>query len=124
MQEAVAEGPNHWPGCLPQAEAPCWTKRWMEKGAEGSSAKRERMDASVGWAVMGGEVGRGVVVEGVICELRRHSRPRWRMMRALARRDWPERIMQPQPVSVLKPSRSAKLRKRTEKVIPELADGS
>ena len=123
MQLAVAEGPNHWPGCLPQAEAPCWTKRWMENGAEGSSAKRERMDASVGWVVGGGEDERGVG-EGVGCGLRRHSRPRWSMMRALARRDWPERIMQPQPVSVLKPSRSAKLRSRTEKVIPELAEGS
>lgn len=56
MQLAVADGPNHWPGCLPQAEAPCWTKRWMEKGAAGSSAKRERMDASVGGVVGGGEV--------------------------------------------------------------------
>ena len=90
----------------------------MEKGAEGSSAKRERMDASVG--CVGGVVGG----EGVTCAFRRHSRPRWRMIRALARRDWPERIMQPQPVSVLKPSRSAKLRRRTEKVIPELAEGS
>lgn len=62
--------------------------------------------------------------DGVSWGFRRHSRPRWRMMRALARRDWPERIMQPQPVSVLKPSRSVKLRRRTEKVIPVLAAGS
>lgn len=47
MQEAVAEGPNHWPGKVPQAEAPWETKLWMEKGAEESSAKRERMEGSV-----------------------------------------------------------------------------
>ena len=31
--------------------------------------------------------------------------------------------MQPQPVSLLNPSRSARLRSRTEKVMTELADG-
>ena len=116
MQLAVAEGPNHCPGCLPQAVAPCWTKRWIEKGARGSSAKRERMEASVG-VVVG-------VEEGVDWWFRRHSRPRWRMVRALARRDWPDRIMQPHPLSLLKPSLSARLRSRTENVMPELAEGS
>lgn len=41
MHLAVAEGPNHSPGCLPQAAAPCSTNLWMEKGAFESSAKRE-----------------------------------------------------------------------------------
>jgi hypothetical protein len=39
---AVAEGPNHSPGCFPQAEAPCSTKRCTEKGAFGSSANNDR----------------------------------------------------------------------------------
>ena len=41
MQLAVAEGPNHWPGCFPQVSAPCWTNRWMENGALGSSANSD-----------------------------------------------------------------------------------
>lgn len=47
MQRAVAEGPNHSPGCLPQADAPCSTKRWIERGAEASSAKRAIRSRSV-----------------------------------------------------------------------------
>ena len=46
------------------------------------------------------------------------------MIRALASRLCPERIIQPQPVSLLKPSRSARLRSRTAKVIEEVALGS
>ena len=38
---AVAEGPNHSPGCFPQAEAPCSTNLCIENGALGSSANRE-----------------------------------------------------------------------------------
>ena len=41
MHLAVADGPNHSPGCFPQAEAPCSTKRCIEKGAIGSSAKSD-----------------------------------------------------------------------------------
>jgi hypothetical protein len=41
MQRAVAEGPNHSPGCLPHADAPCSTNLCIEKGALGSSAKSE-----------------------------------------------------------------------------------
>ena len=85
------------------------------------------MEASVGLvegvSVGGGEVEHGVG-EGVTSRFLRHSRPSCRIMRALARRDWPERIIHPQPVSELKPSRSAKLRRRTEKEIPVLEEGS
>ena len=35
MHLAVAEGPNHSPGCLLQDSAPCWTNRCIEKGASG-----------------------------------------------------------------------------------------
>lgn len=41
MHLAVADGPNHSPGCFPHAEAPCSTNRWIEKGARGSSAKSD-----------------------------------------------------------------------------------
>ena len=46
IQRAVAEGPNHSPGYLPHSAAPCSTKRCIEKGASGASAKRERMGRS------------------------------------------------------------------------------
>lgn len=39
MHFAVADGPNHCPGCVPQAAAPCSTKLCIENGAAGSSAK-------------------------------------------------------------------------------------
>jgi hypothetical protein len=41
MHIAVAEGPNHSPGCFPHATAPCSTNLCIEKGAFGSSAKRD-----------------------------------------------------------------------------------
>lgn len=41
-QRAAALGPNHSPGCFPQACAPCSTKRWMLKGASGVSANSAR----------------------------------------------------------------------------------
>jgi hypothetical protein len=41
MHRAVADGPNHSPGCFPHAEAPCSTKLWIEKGARGSSANSD-----------------------------------------------------------------------------------
>lgn len=123
IQEAVAEGPNHWPGCLPQEVAPWWTKRCMEKGAAGSSAKREMIEGSLGVGGVGSVDGGGVGVDGKF-RLRRHSRPRCSIIRALARSDWPDRIIHAQPVSLLNPSRSARLRRRTENVMPELAEGS
>lgn len=46
MQRAVAEGPNHSPGYLPQATAPWRTKLCNEYGARGSSAKRARIFCS------------------------------------------------------------------------------
>jgi hypothetical protein len=46
MQLAVAEGPNHSPGCLPHADAPYSTNLWREKGAWGSSAKSARRRCS------------------------------------------------------------------------------
>jgi hypothetical protein len=46
------------------------------------------------------------------------------MIKAFASRLCPERIIQPHPVSLLKPSRSARLRSRTAKVMDELALGS
>lgn len=110
MQLAVADGPNHWPGCFPQAVAPCWTNRWIENGALGSSANRDMIFAS-----------------SMSCFLfffLRQSRPWCSMIRALASRLCPERIIQPQPLSLLKPSRSARLRSRTAKVIEEVALGS
>ncbi len=51
MQLAVAEGPNHWPGCLPQDEAPCCTNLWIEKGALGLSANRDTSLLS-SWALL------------------------------------------------------------------------
>ena len=62
-------------------------------------------------------------VEGVCLLGLRQSRPRCSIMRALASKDWPDLIIQPQPVSLLKPSRSARLRSRTEKVMAEVAVG-
>jgi hypothetical protein len=38
---AVAEGPNHSPGCFPHAVAPCSTNLCIENGAFGSSAKSD-----------------------------------------------------------------------------------
>ena len=111
MQLAVAEGPNHWPGCLPQAEAPCWTKRWIEKAARGSSAKSDAMLASsygCDWDLAGRH---------------RQSRPSCSMTRALASRDCPDLIIHPHPVSEVKPSLSARLRSLTAKVMPEEAEG-
>lgn len=108
MQLAVADGPNHWPGCFPQAVAPCCTNRWMEKDALGSSAKRETISPS-----------------SLFCFLfLRQSRPLCRIIKALASRLCPERIIQPQPVSLLNPSRSARFRSLTAKVIDEAALGS
>ncbi len=94
----------------------------MLKGAAGESAKSERMDASV-WVGEtcvsvesmegGGDVVREVCVPGL-----RQSRPRWSIIRAFASRDCPERIIQPQPVSLLKPSRSVRFRNRTDQERP------
>lgn len=108
MQLAVAEGPNHWPGCFPQAEAPWWTNRWMEKGALGSSANMARILASAS-------------PEEVLL---RQSRPWCKIIKALASRLCPDRIIQPHPVSLLKPSRSARLRNRTARVMDDVAEGS
>jgi hypothetical protein len=41
MHLAVAEGPNHSPGCLPHADAPYFTNLWIENGASGSSANSD-----------------------------------------------------------------------------------
>lgn len=41
IHSAVAEGPNHSPGYLPQHSAPCLTNRCIENGACGESANRE-----------------------------------------------------------------------------------
>lgn len=41
IQSAVAEGPNHSPGYLPQRSAPSSTKRCIENGASGKSANKE-----------------------------------------------------------------------------------
>ena len=46
MHLAVAEGPNHSPGYLPQAVAPWRTKLCIEYGALGSSANRDRISFS------------------------------------------------------------------------------
>lgn len=115
MQDAVAEGPNHWPGCLLQEAAPWETKRWMLKGAVGWSAKRERI---WDWVVETEDSGGRWEV------LRRQERPAWRRRSEFARRDWPERIMQPQPVSLVKPSFSVRLRRRTVKVMLVETEGS
>ena len=100
MQEAVADGPNHWPAATLQEAAPWETKLWMEKGAEELSAKRERMVASEWWPLdgcAGGDCSCSESGDGGCCgvldaedgSLRglRQSRPRWSMMRALASRD-------------------------------------
>lgn len=86
MQRAVADGPNHSPGCLPQAAAPCLTNRCRENGAEGSSANNDSICFSslVDWPV-------------------RQSRPSLSIASVLASKLWPLRIMQPQPVSLVKP---------------------
>lgn len=102
--------------------APWETKRWIEKGAEGSSAKRERIDASV--RELDGCEESAVPICSV-CEGRlRHSLPKCSMIRAFESKDWPDLIMQPQPVSLLNPSLSARFRRRTEKVMPDEAAGS
>lgn len=46
IHDAVAEGPNHSPGYLPQCSAPCLTNRCIENGASGKSAKRDNNCAS------------------------------------------------------------------------------
>jgi hypothetical protein len=43
MQRAVAEGPNHSPGCFPHAVAPCSTNLCIEYGALGSSANSDKI---------------------------------------------------------------------------------
>lgn len=46
MHLAVAEGPNHSPGYLPQADAPYCTNLCIEKGALGSSANKDNIRRS------------------------------------------------------------------------------
>lgn len=41
IHSAVADGPNHSPGYLPQHSAPCLTNRCIENGAPGKSANRD-----------------------------------------------------------------------------------
>jgi len=49
MHRAAADGPNHSPGCFPQADAPWRTNRCIENGASGSSANNDskRVSSSV-----------------------------------------------------------------------------
>ena len=108
MQLAVAEGPNHWPGCLPQAVAPWSTNLWIENGASGLSANSEIT----------------LLSSFTRPPCRRQSLPIWSIIRAFASRLWPDLIMQPHPVSVVKPSRSARLRNLTEKLMAAAAVGS
>ena len=51
MHRAVANGPNHSPGYLPQAVAPYLTKLCRENGARGSSANRAIMSFSASRSV-------------------------------------------------------------------------
>lgn len=46
---AVADGPNHSPGCFPHAEAPCSTNLCIENGALESSANNPRICRSSAW---------------------------------------------------------------------------
>jgi hypothetical protein len=80
----------------------------MENGAFGSSANRET-----------------IVASSLVCLLfLRQSRPCCSTIKVLASKLCPERIIQPHPVSLLNPSRSARLRSRTAKVTDEAALGS
>lgn len=84
---AVALGPNHSPGCLPHASAPCSTNLWMLKGASGESANSESMSlcSAFDWPSL-------------------QSRPSFSATRAFASRVCPLLIMQPHPVSLEKPA--------------------
>ena len=86
MHRAVADGPNHSPGCLPQAAAPCSTNRWMENGADESSANKDSSSFS----------------RGPSCPIRQ-SLPNRNCASALASKLCPLLIIQPHPVSLVNP---------------------
>lgn len=107
IQRAVAEGPNHSPGYFPQAAAPWRTKLWIEYGARGSSANRLTRRASSAsrqglprrqsaWRCQHRAPKTGVVRDGPL--------PNRNVAKALARRLWPDLIMQPHPLSDVKPA--------------------
>ena len=80
----------------------------MENGALGSSANMDKILAS----------------HSTEEALLRQSRPCLRIIKVLASRLCPDRIMHPHPVSLLKPSRSVRLRSRTARVMDDIAVGS
>ena len=103
MHLAVADGPNHSPGCFPHADAPCCTNLCIENGALVSSANNLKiLRSSSSW------------------DPRRHSvdvldhphedtvqcfmpLPNRNTNKAFARRLCPDRIIHPHPVSDVNP---------------------
>lgn len=100
---AVADGPNHSPGCLPHAEAPCCTNLCIENGALVSSANNLRIRRSSSSR----DPRRHSVHlldrfhEGVIQYFM--PLPNRKINKAFARRLCPDRIIHPHPVSDVNP---------------------
>lgn len=99
MHLAVAEGPNHSPGCFPHAFAPCSTNLCIENGALGSSANNDNILRS----------------SSRFCPLRQ-SLPSCSITREFASKLCPDRIMHPHPESDVKPPWFPSCFSRTEKL--------
>jgi hypothetical protein len=126
MHCAVADGPNHSPGCLPHAVAPCSTNLCIEYGALGSSANKDSIVRS--WLME--EPRRQSADSSVFCDQNTTfpkdiPLPIRSMTKEFASKLCPDLIIQPHPVSDVNPPWSTSwLRNRTERDMDDRAFGS